>query len=496
MRILRFIITVILWVLSCVCVQAQEEFYMSGLLPDNGTYNKLPRKKEMVTKGGPSLPNQYSLKQYCPVVKSQAQFGTCTGWATTYAARTIAEAIRYSWTDRKKITDEAFSPLFVYAQIKNNNDVGCKDGSYIYDALRLLKTTGTLKMSDFDSLCAAPDDISQRMKEAANSYKLDDWCTLFNYECNNKSEKISKVKKSISEQHPVIIAMWLNRSTFRETREVMSLAGVNTDFPTKNPKKEGYHAMCVVGYDDDKYGGAFQIMNSWGTWWGDNGFFWAKYDDFARTVDQAYEITVKPLPQPTPKPEPAPIVQNNYAAKVEMTWKNGKEIKSMLDVEGNMNYYRLYGELHSGDSLKVFISNNEQAYVYVLSSDLNNNVTELFPCPYVNNNDGGIERKNYSPALTYHSNYIALPDESHSIVMDETKGTDYWCILYSKEALDFDSILDKVKTTEGSFCVKVQAALCDKMVPNDDVRFVINNIEFSAKSEKTVVPVIIEAVHN
>lgn len=39
----------------------------------------------------------------------------------------------------------------------------------------------------------------------------------------------------------------------------------------------GGHAMCVIGYDDRKFGGAFQIMNSCeyvGTEWGSLGTVW------------------------------------------------------------------------------------------------------------------------------------------------------------------------------------------------------------------------------
>ena len=46
----------------------------------------------------------------------------------------------------------------------------------------------------------------------------------------------------------------------------------------------GGHAMCVIGYDDRKFGGAFQIMNSWGPEWGKNGVAWVKYGDFKNYV--------------------------------------------------------------------------------------------------------------------------------------------------------------------------------------------------------------------
>lgn len=35
------------------------------------------------------------------------------------------------------------------------------------------------------------------------------------------------------------------------------------------------HVVTLVGWDDEK--GAWLIKNSWGTWWGDNGYMWIKY---------------------------------------------------------------------------------------------------------------------------------------------------------------------------------------------------------------------------
>ena len=46
--------------------------------------------------------------------------------------------------------------------------------------------------------------------------------------------------------------------------------------------------MCIVGYDDYKYGGAFEVMNSYSTEFGDNGFVWVSYSDFLKTANQAW----------------------------------------------------------------------------------------------------------------------------------------------------------------------------------------------------------------
>ena len=46
--------------------------------------------------------------------------------------------------------------------------------------------------------------------------------------------------------------------------------------------------MTIVGYDDNKFGGAFRVVNSWGTDYGDNGFLWIKYSDFISNVKVVY----------------------------------------------------------------------------------------------------------------------------------------------------------------------------------------------------------------
>ena len=53
----------------------------------------------------------------------------------------------------------------------------------------------------------------------------------------------------------------------------------------------GGHALSLIGYDDNKEGGCFEIINSWGKEWGDKGRIWVKYSDFDKIVDEVYEVT-------------------------------------------------------------------------------------------------------------------------------------------------------------------------------------------------------------
>ncbi|MET0049533.1 MAG: C1 family peptidase, partial [Candidatus Thiodiazotropha sp.] len=53
----------------------------------------------------------------------------------------------------------------------------------------------------------------------------------------------------------------------------------------------GGHAVTLVGYDYNKFGGAFKIINSWGTEWGDNGYFWMPYNMGGTLMMQALVLT-------------------------------------------------------------------------------------------------------------------------------------------------------------------------------------------------------------
>lgn len=140
--------------LLSVTINAQETFFATGLEIDEETCSTIPQVPSLVTRDYVVLPVSHSLQQYCPTPRSQREFGTCTSWAVGYAARTIAEAVRNNWTDKELIDKEAFSPLFVYAQIKHTDDHECQRGTDPGAAMSIMKKKGIPKLSSFDVFCA------------------------------------------------------------------------------------------------------------------------------------------------------------------------------------------------------------------------------------------------------------------------------------------------------------------------------------------------------
>ena len=72
-----------------------------------------------------------------------------------------------------------------------------------------------------------------------------------------------------------------------------SLQILTEDAPIWQPggaddKPIGGHALVVVGYDDAA--GVFDLLNSWGPNWGDNGFFQMRYKDYAENAVQGLQL--------------------------------------------------------------------------------------------------------------------------------------------------------------------------------------------------------------
>lgn len=79
------------------------------------------------------------------------------------------------------------------------------------------------------------------------------------------------MKKALAEGNPVVVGIGAPLS-FEEARVVWE--------PAPNEKAADIlynQALCVIGYSDKQYGGAFRVVNSWNTGWGDKGFCWIPY---------------------------------------------------------------------------------------------------------------------------------------------------------------------------------------------------------------------------
>jgi hypothetical protein len=423
-----------------------------GAILDEAVYERLPRKAALHSKALDVLPRAASLKQYAPFAGHQGSYGTCVAWATGYAARTIAESIGINRQNRADTTDNVFSPVYVYKNISDDPD--CQQGTYISDALDLMINPGIPRRS-ITERAADFKDVPLSLYQNSPKFPIADYATLYSTrrgETDYDVTRVQAVKKSLAEGKPVIIGMNTPPSFDTAKSPWQPRADPNVAYIG--------HAMCVVGYDDSRYGGAFEIQNSWGEGWGERGYIWIKYEDFALFVNQAYEL-----------------IENLSA------YKDAARYSGFVDIElrragGGMpvryderGFYRTTSSWPSGTVFRFLMGNDHPAFVYAFSADSSTAKTAvIFP------------RGNESPALDYSKNIVAWPSEHDWIRMDDVTGTDYLVVLYSKQKLDIDAIRSRFANTTGSFPERVARAVGSNYVLPSQIQFERSQIRFSASS--------------
>lgn len=394
---------------------------------------------------------------------NQLQLSTSVGWASSYGARTILHAITNEWTDPKFISKNAFSPVFVYHLTKESTEAGCSHEITLSQGLQTIKDNGAPLFADFLHFC--PREIPEDVLAMAKNYGKVDFARLFDVQ-DEADYKIQRVKKALQEGLPVVAGMYSPPSLATAKRFWQPREQFSTEFPG--------HAVCVIGFDDEVFGGAFEFLNSWGRNWGNDGFMWIRYQDFAEFVKYAYEVFDAPERGQT---EP------DLSGKLVFKLSDGEEMGlSPTDQEG---VFRMNQPYSSGTRFRIYVSNNEPAYVYALGSDATGSIFPIFPHkPWI------------SAALTYRTNEIALPDETHVIQMDNTIGMDYFCFIYSKDEMDFSQLIKDLENHAGSFEQRLKAALSKDLLLEENVHWERSGIGFSGNTRgKQLIAVIVEIEH-
>ena len=418
-----------------------------------------------------------SLVEFAPEVKSQDQYGTCVGWATAYYGRTIIEAKQKGISDKSEITKLAFSPLFTYLNSNVDSDINCIKGAYLSKALGHMSTKGSAFFKDFPVLCA--DSIPESLYEGSENFKIKDFTKLFEKD-DDTDLKVDQVRRSLASGNPVIIGFKVD-SDFVAATDVYE--------PSEGVGSSG-HAMCVVAFDDEKHdGGAFQVINSWGTDWGKDGYTWIRYEDFAPRTPYAYEVIPFPKKVNSKNQLSGSLdinVRNKGTMEVVMADSNDPNTLQFQTVEvdeetlgiGDYVTKEKYGEERYFMNANV----NKPSYVYVFGYQIGKGANVLFP-----------NGKNISAYVSAENSFLRLPSRG-SIYKLNNDGvdSDYTVVLFSLEELPIETIVKNIgKSDSGSLLDKVYAELGDKLIDNNDMKLTEDMAGFSAEFEKGSVAMLV-----
>ncbi len=453
-----------------------------GLLINDEKYNQLPRQP-LYGDGGKSESealkgvSKVDLRPYCPQPKHQGKLASCTGWSTGYGAMSIAHAIKNKWEDdTDKITDSAFSALFLYNQVKEEGNCN-QVGSHISDALALIQRTGNVLSEDFDE---DPTDCERQPTAAelrlATQYRIKDFMTLFEFEDPSRV-KIDKTKLSLAAKKPVIIGMRLRQNFI----DLSARSKYWYPYLGDSSLLSMGHAMVVVGFDDGK--GAFEVMNSWGEGWGKKGFFWIRYQDYADHCFYAFQFSLSG--------EDGKTVQ----ARTE---ERPPELFGLIDIRvpNIVSYDSIEFQRpclsHLGEGVYELCEQNWQVgklyqllahdikdgtYLYMFSYDSEEQINLHWP------RDGALDSKfegaNESAIITNSFVELAIPGPKTALRL-EKQGEEYLVMLISRSPIrNINSIIKTLEEQEGqSFVEGVRKALGKAGLKPEDTVFGQQAISF------------------
>jgi hypothetical protein len=450
------------------------------------------------------MPESFSLEKYCPTPGNQGNYGTCVAFANGYGVATILYAQTHGLENKSLIDKYAFSSSFLYEKIKNPSDLDCQNGSDPITALFTMTKDGDALNSTVPYSCGS--SIADQANEEAKSYRILDYSILFaqsgmltvdDYVLTPESA-IQSTKKALLEGSPVSCAFFLPETFFRITSDVWY---TNPAIDTPSDWKHSGHAMVVVGYDDYKEGGAFRVLNSWGTDWADGGYVWMRYNDFIQwcavalqpfanpfTKEPEEKKVIEPDPIPTPDVDPSPSNTFSLSGNLECKLNNGIDMPVSKVTTRNlviaddedeekavedMVAYTMQNTYSSGTKFRLYISTNDDCYIYAFSTDLTGKVNLLLP---------------YDELTSTHigsNSVVAFPSDTKVIKLDEEKGTDYLLVLYSKYSLNAKDIKDAMNNMKGSLSKKIRSALGSKLIDETALIYDTERVGFSVDWSNT-----------
>jgi len=207
------------------------------------------------------------LSDEMPPVGNQHWQNCCTAWAFGYYHRTHVEFLERGW-DLADANHQG-APAFIYNQINR----GTNGSSTFSRAMALMCEQGCGTMADcpYDTLDCLTWPTEQAYLNAM-MFRAD---SAFWFDVRDSSF-VNLIRQHLANGNTCVtgIVIYDNFWHISDYNNIYTLADMQGS-PISG------HAVTIVGYDDTMStrdgSGAFRLVNSMGTAWGDSGYFWMSY---------------------------------------------------------------------------------------------------------------------------------------------------------------------------------------------------------------------------
>jgi C1A family cysteine protease len=219
------------------------------------------RDRHVATRGpntpAPELPPSVDLRSACPPVYDQGALGSCT-------ANAIAAALEFDAV-RQKLPDVMPSRLFIYYNERAiEGTVQSDSGAQIRDGIKSVAQWGDCPETEW------PYDISQFTVQPPQQC-YDDAAKHLALVYEAVPQDLDELRACLAAGFPFVFGFTVY-SSFES--DYVARTG-QVPMPHWFERAIGGHAVMAVGYDDPSQ--TFTVRNSWGSSWGDGGYFHFPY---------------------------------------------------------------------------------------------------------------------------------------------------------------------------------------------------------------------------
>ena len=217
------------------------------------------------------LPTQVDLRNRMSAVVDQGHLGSCT-------ANAIVSGLREYLLKQSGRPFIPLSRLFLYYHEREiEGDIQDDKGAILRDGMAVLEKIGVCPEEDYPYSEDFRDKPSSKDENDAGLYRIGQY---------SRVQDLPRLKSVLAHGLPVVLGFLVTKSFYHseevKNTGIVPISGTD-DVITENGQQAG-HAVCAVGYDDDKQ--IVIIRNSWGDKWGDKGYCYFPYELFQNGIVQ------------------------------------------------------------------------------------------------------------------------------------------------------------------------------------------------------------------
>jgi len=351
----------------------------------------------------PLAADSHTNTAYLPSVDSQGSQGSCVAWAVGYYLKSYQENKENNRTSEaeKSLAENICSPAFIYNMIHTQND----NGAYFSDAFRVLNDFGCAALADMpyddSDYQTWPDEsdfeiaVPQRAQCSSGEYY---------YLFMGSDSDLSQVKQLVLDGKLVVFGIYV----YPHFDSISSYDNVYT-LADKTGSSRGGHAQTIVGFDDNKVTndgvGAFRVVNSWGSDWGDSGFYWISYEaiKYSSDLSQGYALWINDRVGYTSDKKVRFQFSHNYSRETESWVSVGGIQKDFLDFYVNSQHEEYLSFPPSNivldiKELEPYVHEGATLYLYLKDTISNGSSGIIYDFIY-EDSSAGVDLSSYDPPV-------------------------------------------------------------------------------------------------